>query len=109
MKITSHSNSDLISQKTTNFAEESENTRDVTEDTSAPQSRAKSKIFRRKGKDIRLLSRKPIPSQQSIKRTNKLEKKTRSYSTKTSMIDRSTTTIMKRRVLNSLRPSNMQS
>lgn len=110
MKITSHSNSDLtVSQKTKNFNDEPENVKDITRETLAPQSK-KSKIFRRKSKDFRLPNRKPLSSQQSIiKRNNRLDKKARSYSTKTSMLDKSATTIMKRRVLNSLRPSNNQS
>lgn len=109
MKITSHSNSDLIvSQKVTKFSDATANVQDTTEESSCPVSK-KSRTMRKRSKDFRLPSRRPLSSQLSIKRSNRLDKNTKNYSTKTSALDKSVTTIMKRRVLNSLKPQNVQS
>ncbi|KAJ8931568.1 hypothetical protein NQ314_015515 [Rhamnusium bicolor] len=69
----------------------------------------KSKNIRRKVKEGKLLNKKPVASLQSIRRGTKFEKRIKSNSTKTSVLDKSVSPMMKRRFLHSLKPNAQSS
>ncbi|KAJ8919992.1 hypothetical protein NQ315_006522 [Exocentrus adspersus] len=79
--------------------EDSGNVEDTTGDVSYAQSH-KSKATTRRRKDGKIINKKTVTSQQSIRRNNRAERKSRKAS---SVVDKNITAVMKKRVLHSLK------